>query len=136
MPSSAVRRSVSITSVHTPPGGTQVPLWKRRTNERACLCRIRVDSSRRRDPERAVLRRGSVRKREVAVEARARLVLREHVDEVERVRRRRNVLEVELRHLGDGLEDRAELGLEARELLLGQREACELRNVEHLLSRD
>src|SRR5205814_10546063 len=52
------------------------------------------------------------------------------------MRRRRHVVEIELGDLADGLENRVELRAEALDLLLGQREARELRNVEHLVSRD
>src|SRR5439155_4520898 len=141
MASSAVRRSVSIMLDQLPPGGHEGPLWQRRTQKRTCLRRLRAESprtpaSRRRHPERAVLRRRRVRQRDVAVERRARLVLGEHVDEIERMRGRRHVVEVELRDLADRLEDRSELPLEAFELILGEREPRELRDVEHLISRD
>ena len=52
------------------------------------------------------------------------------------MRGRRHVVEVELRDLADRLEDRSELPLEAFELILGEREPRELRDVEHLISRD
>src|SRR5207244_5179899 len=70
----------------------------------------------------------------LAVERRPRLVLAEDVDDVERVRRRLDVREVELGNLADGLQDRAQLLAEALDLLLGEREPRQPRDVEHLFA--
>ena len=63
-----------------------------------------------------------------------RLVLRPGVHEIEWMRRRRDVGEVELRHLRDGIEDRAELARQALELVVAQVEARKARDVEDLLT--
>jgi hypothetical protein len=65
--------------------------------------------------------------------ATARLVLVPDVHEVERMRRRRNVGEIELGDDADGVEDRAELLRETLDLLVGQREPREPRDVEHFV---
>src|SRR5512134_867218 len=52
------------------------------------------------------------------------------------MRRRRHVGEVELGHLRDGLEDRAQLLREALDLLVGQVEPREPRHVEDFVSAD
>ena len=52
------------------------------------------------------------------------------------MRGRRHVGEVELGDLADGLENRAQLLLEPRDLLLGEIELGELGDVQHLSSRD
>src|SRR6266536_2151491 len=137
---SAVRRNVSIMRTQTPRGGRESPQSKHPTCRRTRLCRLRAESACARScrwhPERAVLGLRRVRQRCLARERGTRLVVREHVHEVERMRRRRNVGQVELRHLGDGVQDRVELAAQALELLLRQRETRELRNVEHLVSRN
>ena len=53
-------------------------------------------------------------------ERRVRLVLGPDVDEVERMRGRRHVREVELGDLGDGVEDRAELAGQPLDLVVGR----------------
>ena len=65
---------------------------------------------------------------------RARLVVAPDVHEVERVRGRRHVGEVELGDLRDGVQDRRQLLPELLDLLLGQVEVRELRDVQDLLS--
>ena len=65
---------------------------------------------------------------------RPRLVLAPDVDDVERVRGRRHVREVELLHLRDRLEDRRELLAEALDLRLGELEPRQPRDVQHLVS--
>src|SRR3954462_2861099 len=69
-------------------------------------------------------------------ERRTGLVGSEGVDDVERVRGRRNVGEVELGHLADGREDVVQLHLEARDLVPGQLEASERRHVQYVISGD
>src|SRR5262249_39936361 len=69
-------------------------------------------------------------------ERRARLVLAEDVHEVERMGGRLDVREIELRHLADGIEDRAQLLLEALDLLVGQRQPREPRDMQYLFSAD
>src|SRR5207244_9024340 len=86
--------------------------------------------------EEAALRVGRVRQRVLERQARARLVLGEDVDEVERVRRGRDFLEVELGDLADRLENRAQLLAKALDLLVRQRQPREPRDVEHLLTTD
>ena len=88
----------------------------------------------RRDAERAVPRVGRVRERLLAGQRRARLVLVPDVDEIERMRRRLDVGEVELGDLADGLEDRAELLPHALDLVLGDLEARQPRDVQHVFS--
>ena len=56
-------------------------------------------------------------------------------DEVERVRGRLDVREVELAHLADRFEDRVQLRPEAVDLLVGQREPREPRDVQHFVSK-
>src|SRR5580765_5396325 len=90
----------------------------------------------RRHAERSVLRLRRVRQRGLARKRRTRLVVGEHVHEVERMRRGRHVREVELRHLRDGVEDRVELAAEALELLLRQSKARQVRDVNSLFPRD
>ena len=58
------------------------------------------------------------------------------IHELERVRGRRHVGEVELRDLRDGVEDRGQLLAETVDLLLGQVEVRKLRDVQDLFSRD
>jgi len=50
------------------------------------------------------------------------------------MRRRRDVVEVELRHLGDGVEDRAQLRGQPLDLLVGEVEVREPGDVEHLIA--
>src|SRR5262245_29718173 len=52
------------------------------------------------------------------------------------MRGRRDVGEVELRDLADGLEDVAQLQLEPRDLVLGELEARERRHVQYVIPRD
>src|SRR5437899_198762 len=120
MASSAVRRSVSITLDQLPPGGSEGPLWQRRTRKRPCLCRLgagnaRANGSRRRHLERAFFYLRRIRESGIALERRSRLVVGQHVDEIERMRCRRHVVEVELGDLADRLEDRVELRTETLE---------------------
>src|SRR4051794_14824284 len=77
-----------------------------------------------------------VRERLLERERRRRLVLGEHVDEVEWMRGWGHALEIELADLSDRLEDRRQLLLEPADLLLRQREARELRDVQHLVPRN
>ena len=77
---------------------------------------------------------GSVREDVVERERGARLVLVPDVDEVERMRGRRHVGEVELGDDADRIEDRSELLGEALDLLVGQREPRKPCDVENFLS--
>src|SRR5215471_5291957 len=52
------------------------------------------------------------------------------------MRGRRHVVEIELRHLRDRLEDRVQLRAEAVDLVVGEREPGEPRDVEHLFAID
>jgi len=61
------------------------------------------------------------------------LVLRPDVDHVQGMRRRRNVGEIELRHLRDRLEDVVQLRAEALELVLAELEARQVRNMEEFV---
>ena len=90
----------------------------------------------RRDAEGVVVALGRVREHVLERQRRPRLVVAPDVHELERVRGRRHVGELELGHLRHGVEDRGELLAEALDLLLGQVEARELRDVQHLLPRD
>jgi len=96
----------------------------------------RGDCSRRRHPERALVRLRRVLQRDLTRQRRPRLVLGEHVDEVERMRRRRHVRKVELRHFRHGVEDRVELPAETLELLLGERDPRQPRDMKHLFPRN
>ena len=78
-----------------------------------------------RHPEAAVFGLGRGRQHLVTVETGAGDVGPEHVDERQRVRSRRNARGVERGDLRRVLEDRAELGGERVELLVGQREPRE-----------
>ena len=78
----------------------------------------------------------SVGERVLERQRRLGLVLAEGVDDVERVGRGLDPRQVELRDLADRLEDGGELLRETRHLFLGQAELRELRDVQHLLSRD
>jgi len=72
----------------------------------------------------------------VAGQRRAKLILAPRVRDLQRVRGRRHVGKIELRHLRDRLEDRRELLLEAPDLVVGQFEAREPRDAAALpLSR-
>ena len=62
------------------------------------------------------------------------LVIGPGIDEVERMRGRRDVGEVELGHLRDGVEDRPELARQPLDLVLGEVEAREPRHVKHLIA--
>ena len=81
-------------------------------------------------------RGGRVREHVVERQRLVRLVLGPRVDEVERMRRRRHVREIELRDLRDGVEDRAELVVSRSTSSSRQVEAREPRHVEHLIPRD
>ena len=65
-----------------------------------------------------------------------RLVLGPGVHELERMRGRRHVGEIELAHLRDRLQDRAQLAGQALDLLVGQLEARQPGDVEHFLAGD
>ena len=78
--------------------------------------------------------RGRVPQHVLERQRRVRLVLGPGVDEVERMRGRRDVGEIELGHLRDRVEDRAELVRQALDLVLGEVEAREPRHVEHLIA--
>ena len=73
-----------------------------------------------RHPKMVVVAVGGVRKDLVERQRRPRLVLRPGVRDLERVRGRRHVREVELRDLRNGLEDRRELLLEASDLVVAR----------------
>ena len=90
----------------------------------------------RRDAEGVVLDERRVLEHALERPRRPRLVVAPDVDDVERVRGRRHVVELELGDRRHGLEDRAELLREALDLLLGQREARESRDVQHLFPVD
>src|SRR5215213_2864635 len=95
-----------------------------------------ISSLGRRDAEEVAVAVRRVREHVVEGQARVRLVLRPRVRDVERVRRRRHVREVELGHLRDCLEDRRQLLCEAPDLVLRQLEPREPRDVQHLVPRD
>ena len=58
-----------------------------------------------------------------------------HVDEIERMRGRRDLLEIELGDDADRVQDLVELAREALDLLGGERKPREPRNVLHVFSR-
>ena len=72
---------------------------------------------------------GAIGEHLVAVEARPHVVGTEHVDERERVGGRRHAVGVERRDLGRVLEDHAELPVNSLDLVVGERETGELRDV-------
>ena len=76
-----------------------------------------------------VFGRGSHREHFVAIEARPGFVGTQHVDERERVRGGRHVVGVDARDLLRVLEDHPELTGELLDLVLGERETSQLRNV-------
>src|SRR5262249_17784602 len=122
---SAVSRSASIpVKLPNPPQGGAGPPCRHGTEEVVpCPSRNRDNScAPRRDAEEAAVGVGRVRERLRLRERDVRLVLPEDVDQVERVRGRLDTRQVQLAHLADRLEDRAQLLLEPRNLLLGQRE--------------
>ena len=61
---------------------------------------------------------------------------RRALDEIERVRGRRHAGEIQLRYFPDRLQDRGQLLAKLLDLLVGQREPRELRDVQHLCSRN
>src|SRR5712691_4810835 len=93
-------------------------------------------SSYRRHPEEAVLRVGRVRERLFARQRGPRLVLGQHVDEVEGMGRRLDVLQVELGHLPDRLQDRRQLLAHLLDLVAGELEPRQPGYVENVVSRD
>src|SRR5262249_6979749 len=135
--------SAQAGSAHPPRGGAKRPHSKRRTDGWTRLCRLCAESarsrssrSRGRNAEGPVLGKRRVREHDLARQRRPRLVLGEHVHQLERMRRRRNVGQIELRHLRDRVEDCAELLAEPLELLLGQLQAPEPRHLDNQPSRN
>ena len=98
--------------------------------------RVPGGSSGGRYAEEVVLAVGCVPERLVGLERGTRHVVAPDVDEVERVRRRRHVLELELGHLRDGGEDVVQLHAEALHLLVGESKPREVRDVQNLISID
>ena len=83
----------------------------------------------RRNPEVVAVTLGRIREDVLERQRRPGHIRPEDVHDVQGVQRRRHIGEIELRHLPDGLEDVVQLHLEPRDLVLGQLEACELRDV-------
>src|ERR1700736_619705 len=92
--------------------------------------------SARRDPEEVALALRCIRECLFDRQRGARLVLRPDVDDVERVRRRLDLAQIELRNLADRLQNRVQLPAEPPELLLGQLEPGEPGYVHNLCSID
>src|SRR5262249_47119342 len=100
----------------------------------AAVCRC--PRSNRRYPEEAVVWIGRVAKRLLPGKRGLGLVLAEDVDEVERVRGRLDIREVQLAHLPDRVEDGGKLRPEALDLVVRQREPRQPRDVPNLLLAD
>ena len=82
----------------------------------------------------AVLGRGSTGEDDVARQARTGDVGAHDVGHRDRVRRRRDLLDRGLPHLGDGVEHGGQLTGEEIELLVGHRQPGEVRQVRHLVT--
>src|SRR5438876_4165227 len=86
-----------------PLGGREPPYWKRCRQTRACLCQLcaKLPTSGGRGAEQVSLAVGGVRERLREAQALVRLVFGPRVRDLERMRGRRHVRQVELGHLGD-----------------------------------
>src|SRR5512132_346475 len=90
----------------------------------------------RRHPESPVGRIGRIRERVLERQGGPWLVLVPHVYEVQGMRRRLHPRETELGHLPDRLENRPQLRPHGLDLILGNLQARQLGDVQHVLTRD
>src|SRR4051794_15220487 len=88
------------------------------------------------DEEAAVLDGGRLLEDDVAGQARPRLVVAQRVRDLDDMGRRGDVVGVQLRDLLDGVEDLGELAGHAADLVVGELEPREARDVEDLLAVD
>src|SRR5919201_285812 len=144
---SAVKRSVSITSAPpAPPRGAPEPLpegygaetrpWATSLRRNGDFAAVSSNRSPGGDAEEVVLAVRCVRERLVDRERHPRLVLGPDVDHVERVRRRFDAGEIQLRNLTRALAERVERRPQTLELVVRQLEPRQVRHVEHFVAGD